>query len=81
MIEKYKVIIRSARNHFHAELAEFFSHCRRIFDNLLLIGFKLGKIAQLIAKTAEGKEKVFDEVNAEVAKLCKAYPLYADCVK
>ena len=39
------------------------------------------KIAQLIAKTAEGKEKVFDEVNAEVAKLCKAYPLYADCVK
>lgn len=39
------------------------------------------KIAQLIAKTAEGKGKVFDEVNAEVAKLCKAYPLYADCVK
>ncbi len=39
------------------------------------------KIAQLIAKTAEGKEKVFDEVNAEVAKLCKAYPLYADCLK
>lgn len=39
------------------------------------------KIAQLIAKTAEGKEKVFDEVKAEVAKLCKAYPLYADCVK
>ncbi len=38
-------------------------------------------IAQLIAKTAEGKEKVFDEVKAEVAKLCKAYPLYADCVK
>ena len=39
------------------------------------------KIAQLIANTAEGKEKVFDEVKAEVAKLCKAYPLYADCVK
>lgn len=39
------------------------------------------KIAQLIAKVIEEKEGAFEYVNAEVAKLCKAFPLYADCVK
>ncbi|MDE7182405.1 MAG: serine hydroxymethyltransferase [Clostridia bacterium] len=39
------------------------------------------KIAQLITAVIDKKEVAFDEVNAEVAKLCKAFPLYADCVK
>ena len=39
------------------------------------------RIAQLIAKVIEEREGAFDYVNAEVAKLCKAFPLYADCVK
>ena len=39
------------------------------------------KIAGLISKVIDKKEECFDEVNAEVAKLCKAFPLYADCVK
>ncbi|MDE6104336.1 MAG: serine hydroxymethyltransferase, partial [Clostridia bacterium] len=36
------------------------------------------KIAQLITAVIDKKEAAFDEVNAEVAKLCKAFPLYAD---
>ena len=39
------------------------------------------KIAQLIAKIIDEKEAAFDYVNAEVAKLCKKFPLYAKCVK
>ena len=39
------------------------------------------KIAQLIAKVINEKEAAFDYVNAEVAKLCKKFPLYAKCVK
>ena len=39
------------------------------------------KIAQLIAKVIDEKEGAFEYVNAEVAKLCKKFPLYADCVK
>lgn len=39
------------------------------------------KIAQLIAKIIDEKEAAFDYVKEEVAKLCKAFPLYADCVK
>ena len=39
------------------------------------------KIANLIAKIIDKKQEAFKEVNAEVAKLCKAFPLYADCVK
>ena len=39
------------------------------------------KIAQLITAVIDKKEAAFDEVNAEVSKLCKAFPLYADCVK
>lgn len=38
------------------------------------------KIAQLIAKIINEKEAAFDYVKEEVAKLCKAFPLYADCV-
>lgn len=38
-------------------------------------------IARLIAKVINEREAAFDYVNAEVAKLCKAFPLYADCVK
>lgn len=37
-------------------------------------------IARLIAKVIDGREGAFDYVNAEVAKLCKAFPLYANCV-
>ncbi|MDE6613161.1 MAG: serine hydroxymethyltransferase [Clostridia bacterium] len=37
-------------------------------------------IAQLITKVIEKGEAAFEEVNAEVAKLCKAFPLYSDCV-
>ena len=39
------------------------------------------KIAQLIAKIINEKEAAFDYVKAEVAKLCKKFPLYAKCVK
>ena len=39
------------------------------------------KIAQLIAKIIDEKEAAFDYVKAEVAKLCKKFPLYAKCVK
>ena len=39
------------------------------------------KIANLITKIIDKKQEAFEEVNAEVAKLCKAFPLYADCVK
>ena len=38
-------------------------------------------IARLIAKVIDEREGAFDYVNSEVAKLCKAFPLYADCVK
>ena len=33
-------------------------------------------IARLIAKVIDEKEPAFEEVKAEVAKLCKAFPLY-----
>ncbi len=39
------------------------------------------KIASLIADVIDRREQAFDSVNAEVAKLCKAFPLYADCVR
>jgi len=39
------------------------------------------KIAQLIAEIIDKKEDAYEHVTAEVAKLCKAFPLYADCVK
>ncbi|MDE7380283.1 MAG: serine hydroxymethyltransferase, partial [Clostridia bacterium] len=39
------------------------------------------KIAQLIAEIIEKKEQAFAHVTEEVAKLCKTFPLYADCVK
>lgn len=39
------------------------------------------KIAQLIAEIIEKKEQAYEHVTAEVEKLCKAFPLYADCVK
>ncbi|MCD7729407.1 MAG: serine hydroxymethyltransferase [Clostridia bacterium] len=39
------------------------------------------KVAQLIAKVIDEKEDCFAYVNEEVAKLCKAFPLYADCVR
>lgn len=39
------------------------------------------RIADLIAKVIVKKQAAFEEVNAEVARLCKAFPLYADCVK
>ena len=38
------------------------------------------KIAKLIYEVIEKREGAFDYVNAEVAKLCKAFPLYQDCV-
>ena len=38
-------------------------------------------IARLIAKVIEEREGAFDYVNKEVAKLCKAFPLYKNCVK
>jgi glycine hydroxymethyltransferase len=38
-------------------------------------------IAQLITKIINEKEAAYDYVTKEVAKLCKAFPLYADCVK
>ena len=39
------------------------------------------KIAQLIYKIITEKESACEYVTAEVAKLCSAFPLYADCVK
>ncbi len=39
------------------------------------------KVASLITKIILEKEAAFDYVTAEVAKLCEAFPLYADCVK
>ena len=39
------------------------------------------KIAQLIAEIIDKKEEAFAHVTEEVAALCKAFPLYADCVR
>jgi glycine hydroxymethyltransferase len=39
------------------------------------------KIAQLITKVINEKEACYDYVKQEVAKLCAAFPLYADCVR
>lgn len=39
------------------------------------------KIAELISEIIEKRENAFERVNNEVAKLCAAFPLYADCVK
>ena len=39
------------------------------------------KIAQLIAEIIDKKEAAYEHVTEEVAKLCKAFPLYADCVR
>ncbi|MDE6374033.1 MAG: serine hydroxymethyltransferase, partial [Clostridia bacterium] len=39
------------------------------------------KIAQLIAKIITEKQDAYAYVTSEVAALCKAFPLYADCVK
>lgn len=47
-------------------------------------GMKEGEaktIARLIAEVIEKRESCFGSVSAEVAKLCKAFPLYADCVR
>lgn len=38
-------------------------------------------IANLIAEIIEKKEAAYEHVTAEVAALCKQFPLYADCVK
>ena len=38
-------------------------------------------IARLIAEIIEKREGAFEYVKTEVEKLCKAFPLYADCVK
>lgn len=38
-------------------------------------------IARLIAEIIDRKQEAYGEVTEEVAKLCKAFPLYADCVK
>lgn len=38
------------------------------------------KIASLIAKIIYEREEAFGYVRGEVAELCKAFPLYADCV-
>ena len=37
-------------------------------------------IARLIARVIEEREGAFEYVTAEVAKLCKGFPLYNDCV-
>ncbi len=37
-------------------------------------------IARLIARVIEEREGAFEYVTAEVAKLCKAFPLYSDCI-
>ncbi len=39
------------------------------------------KIAELIYEIIEKRENAFERVSNEVAKLCAAFPLYADCVK
>ena len=39
------------------------------------------KIASLIADVIEKRENAFAQVKDEVAKLCKAFPLYKNCVK
>ena len=39
------------------------------------------KVARLITKIIDEKEAAFDYVKAEVAKLCAAFPLYANDVK
>ncbi|MGN0804596.1 MAG: serine hydroxymethyltransferase [Candidatus Coproplasma sp.] len=39
------------------------------------------KIARLITEIIEKKEEAYEHVTAEVAKLCQAFPLYADCVR
>lgn len=39
------------------------------------------KIADLITDVIEKREQAAEYVNAEVAKLCKAFPLYEDCVR
>ncbi|MDE6505135.1 MAG: serine hydroxymethyltransferase [Clostridia bacterium] len=38
-------------------------------------------IARLITKVIEEREAAFEYVESEVAKLCKSFPLYADCVR
>lgn len=38
-------------------------------------------VARLITDVIKKREGAFDEVSAEVAKLCKAFPLYENCVK
>ena len=39
------------------------------------------KIAGLISDVIESREEAAEHVNAEVAALCKAFPLYESCVK
>ena len=39
------------------------------------------KIAGLISDVIESREEAAEHVNAEVAALCKAFPLYENCVK
>ena len=39
------------------------------------------EIARCIAEIIEKREAAFADVSARVAALCKAFPLYADCVK
>ncbi len=39
------------------------------------------EIARLISDVIERREGAFEEVKESVAKICKAFPLYADCVK
>lgn len=39
------------------------------------------QIARLIADVIERREGAFGDVKESVAKICKAYPLYQDCVK
>ena len=39
------------------------------------------EIAYLIAQIIEKREEAFEEVKGRVARLCKEFPLYEDCVK
>ncbi len=39
------------------------------------------EIARLISDVIERREGAFEEVKESVAKICKAFPLYSDCVK
>lgn len=39
------------------------------------------EIARLISDVIERREGAFEEVKKSVAKICRAFPLYADCVK